>query len=333
MRTWERAASATLATLTLGVWLPAGPDLSMGEGPFETAGQAAGRIPFSAHVVVRWVDQAGAHLTEVDVSTGEGLVRLEGPAAVVIGSGTPLRTNWLRVWTDPADRGKGPDVAGKYQVESGPGPAVAGRPTHLVLLRSGGRLRERLAVDRDSGLVLRREVMAPDGQVHRAVTVERLDTGTGAGADVHGHHRHHAEPAGVRPDAVPPPYRAPAALAGGYQRLGVYHDDRLVHQVYSDGLYGISLFTRSGDLSWRQLPPGGEEVRLGGRGRGVRYGWPGGELVAWQAGPVVRVLVGDAPLEEMLAVARSLPVPGRPSWGARLRTACRRVVEAVSGGP
>ncbi len=331
MRRGLRPSVATVAAVALGAALSLGPGTAgAGEGPLEEAGQAAQRLPFAALVSVEWSDRRGAHSIRVDMTAVGGSVRVHGPTEVLAGSRPrPLAEHegWLLSWPDP--NAATPPIERKYEIVRGPGPVVAGRPTHLLLLRSGGVLRERMAVDEATDLVLRREVLGPAGRPTRVVTVERLEMGARPGP------RHRASqpdrPRGLRAGAVPPPYRAPEALAGGYERVGAYHRPGMVQHLYSDGLRWLSLFLRPGTLSDRAPAPGGEPVRVG-RAPGIRYVWPGGEVVTWEAGPVVRTLVGEAPFDEVLAAARSLPEA--PSFSAldRLRISCRRLAEAVSGG-
>ncbi len=301
-------------------------------GPVEEAREAARRVPFSARVEVSWVDHDGLHTAEMGVRTVGGQVRIQGPAgASGAGATTVLRD-------DSALTGAGQEAAGllspaverKYDVTRGSGPEVAGRQTDEVVLSSAGRIRERLAIDRATGLVLQREVFDDRGRPVRVVRVLQLDKapvprGPSAGSPRDG---------GPRPlqlSRLPSAYPAPAVLAGGYQRVAAYRHSRLVHLLYTDGLHGLSLFSQPGELSVRSLPRGGDKVLVGGS-TGVRYTWPGGEVVTWQAGAMVHTLVGDATAEDLLAAARSLPRPGGRSLLARALGTARLMSELVSGG-
>ena len=68
-----------------------------------------------------------------------------------------------------------------------------------------------------------------------------------------------------------------------------------------------------------------------GRWAATALSWPGGEALAWQAGPIAYTAVGDAPVGEVALAAASVPSPVRLSWVARLRRASRAVAEAISG--
>ena len=48
---------------------------------------------------------------------------------------------------------------------------------------------------------------------------------------------------------------APARLADGYTRVGVFRRDGVVQVLYSDGIYDLSVFERRGVLDRRELGP------------------------------------------------------------------------------
>lgn len=307
-------------------------------GPVEDAREAARRVPFSARVEVSWVDRAGLHTAELGVRALGGGIRIQGPAGEAgtgIGptGGSPVV---LQARLASPAGGAGPDdllapeLEAKYDVERAAGPRVADRPTDLFTLRSGGVVRERLAIDTATGLVLRREVFGPAGRPVRIVTVLQLDTAPvpEAGDSPAGKA---GRPRTIRVDRLPSAYRAPEALPGGYHRVAAYRNDRVVHLLYTDGLHGLSLFSQPGTLRGGTLPPGGDIVAVGASS-GIHYTWPGGDVVTWQVGSVVHTLVGDGTSADLLAAARSLPPPSRPSLLSRLRGTSRLVAEVVSGG-
>ena len=325
--------AAVLTGLALAVpVLPAtGAGLAAVDGPIEEARDAARRVPFSARVEVSWVDHEGAlHTAELGVRTVGGEVRIQGPAVTTAGAAATL----IRDTTVPAPGQAAvellPAVARKYDVTRGAGPEVAGRPTDEVVLRSGGEIRERLAIDRATGLVLQREVFGAEGRPVRIVRVLQLETAPVPSGPVDGG-RSEAARRQLRVSSLPSAYPAPSALAGGYQRVAAYRHARVVHLVYTDGLHGLSLFSQPGELSARSLPRGGQPVRVGSW-RGVHYTWAGGEVVTWQSGAMVHTLVGDGTTEDLVAAARSLPRPKRASLLARMLGTARVLGELVSGG-
>ena len=68
-----------------------------------------------------------------------------------------------------------------------------------------------------------------------------------------------------------------------------------------------------------------------GRWRGWNFDWPGGQVLIWHAGNSVYTLVGDAPPEDLVEVARSVPSHAPASMLHKLRQACRGLVEAFRG--
>lgn len=307
-------------------------------GPVEDARDAARRVPFSARVEVRWVDRAGLHTAELGVRAVGGNISVQGPAGGGDGAspGPDGSSTMLRVSAPSPATGNGandllaPALERKYAVERTAGPTVAGRETNLFVLRSGGKVREQLAIDTDTGLVLRREVFGPEGRPVRVVTVLQLDTApVPEAADKRAGTPEQAR--AIRVSSLPSAYRGPDALTGGYRRIAAYRHERLVQLLYTDGLHGMSLFSQPGRLAAGVLPRGGDPVRVGSSA-GVQYTWPGGDVVTWQVGTVVHTLVGDGTSADLLAAARSLPPPSRPSVLARLRGTSRLVAELVSGG-
>jgi len=123
----------------------------------------------------------------------------------------------------------------------------------------------------------------------------------------------------------------PPALADGYERMGIYSSGAVLHALYSDGVYDLSLFQQAGRLRTSDLPPSGERVAVGGD-TGWRYPWPGGQLVVWSAGGKVFTAVSDAPADQVLAAVRSLPLsPGRElSLLGKVRRACQALMEPLS---
>lgn len=328
MTTRTRLAVALTGLALAAPALPGGgADLAGAETPVEDARQAARRVPFTARVEVSWVDQEGLHTAELTVRAVGGRVTIQ--TAGEGGSATTVQRD-----ADTAGEEAGglltPAVERKYQLIRRDGPVVAGRTTDEVVLRSGGLVRERLAVDKATGLVLQREVFGPLGRPVRVVRVLQLDTAPVPDEAVPGQAGSNA-PKALDVGRLPSAYAAPPGLAGGYRRLAAYRHNQVVHQLYTDGLHGLSLFSQPGDLVTRSLPRGGQVVRVGSA-QGVRYTWPGGEVLTWQSGSMVHTLVGDGTADDLLAAARSLPRPARPSFLVRVLGTARVVGELVSGG-
>lgn len=296
-----------------------------GDDPFDDARQAVARLRFTAAVSVQWVDDFGPHVAVVTVTSDRGRFQVNGPGdgSLLWSTGTAL--------LDP------PPPSRKYQLRTGEAEPVAGRPVTAVEIRSSGVVRERLAVDRETGLLLRREQLDGTGRPVRIVSVENLallpdDTAPsepGPEAD----REPPVEAGGMRPVAfgsLPGRMRAATALAQGYEHVATYRQGLLVQLVYSDGLHGLSVFAQPGRLDRGSLPDGGRPVRLG-RWSGVVYDWPGGEAVTWEAADVVYTVVGNGPVEEVLAAAASVPGPSSPSILSRARQRSRAMFELLTG--
>jgi hypothetical protein len=140
---------------------------------------------------------------------------------------------------------------------------------------------------------------------------------------------HHA-PKAVAPERLGRSAVAPGALADGYQRTGVYRDGSVLHVLYSDGMYDLSVFQQPGRLRRSDVPPSGERVTVG-RATAWRYPWAGGQLVVWSSGGKVFTAVSDAPADQVLAAVRSLPpAPARElSLLGKVRRACQALMEPL----
>lgn len=291
-------------------------------GPVDDAREAARSVPFSARVEVSWVDREGFHTAELGVRAVGGRIRVQGPGE---GDGATVIEDDGQVGGLLA-----PAIERTYELVREDGPVVANRPTDLLLLRRDGELRERLAIDEATGLVLQREVFGPEGKPVRIVRVLQLDTAPLAESAA-GVARKADAPHALSISRLSSRYRAPASLVGGYRRVGAYRHARSVQLLYSDGLHGLSLFTQPGRLAPGALPAGGEAVWVG-RAAGIHYTWAGGGVITWESGRMVHTLVGDGTAADLLAAAASVPAPGRPSLLHRLLGTSRVVAELISGG-
>lgn len=278
---------------------------------------ASSRTAFVGTVVVRWVDgDGGLHEESMGVK-GKG-----GELELGVGVKQPALT-----WSGGLGTTRNaPDPTVKYQVRAELGPLVLERPTTRVLLHLDGRLTEEAAVDDASGLLLRRQLYDSSGVTVRVVEFTSLEDLRPAGANT-------AKPASGRwkvpmVDEVPRPFRAPEELAGGYARLGAYRRGPVLQVLYGDGLRTLSVFSQLGMAEASALPAGGERLPVGGA-LGRRWTWAGGQVVTWSHRGTTTTVVGDGPPAEVLAAARSLPEPARPSFLARLRQASRYVIRRL----
>ena len=301
--------------------LPAG----AGEGPavalLERAREAAATETFAGMVVVEWHDGRRSRRSEVPVQSAAGVFRFGDE---VVGSGARRLVRgpdgWLTLWRHDVVA-LGPSPAEKYDMSVAPGPAVAGRATEMVEVRmaAGTAPVERLYVDGDSGLILRRELLDARGQPYRSLRFVSLSAGVPA--SLVAPTRSSAEEP-VEAGRVSAPYRAPATLGNGYRLVGSYEKPHhVIHLFYSDGLHGLSVFEQRGHLSAAAMPAGGRRVELDGRT--VRtWSTPAGETVVWESDGVVYTVVSDASRVDVAAAVGKLPHSERPK---RLR----RVAEVV----
>ena len=315
--------------VTLGfVVTPAAPALGGSDGPLDDAREVMQRVPFRGRLTIAWTDAGAPRTASIGVRGGDGVVTIDGATdAVASGTRRLLRHGdaWDLLWPGGL-AGAPPGVQRKYSMSRSAGPVVAGRSTELVEVREGSVVRERLALDTETGLLLQREQLASDGSTVRRLVFETIEIGTPPPPHPDAGHVMDVRPLKV---SLPAPYSAPKRLGAGYERVGVYRHGGVVHVLYSDGLYGLSVFEQAGRLD-RSAMPAGESVPLGPR-TGHRYTWAGGHVVLWQAGPTAWTVVGDGPEDQILAAARSLPAAPAISLSQRLRQECRRLVEALSG--
>jgi len=261
------------------------------------------------------------------------------------------RQGWLTP-LPPVDSGR-PDAAlraleEKYEVALAGEDRLLDRPcTRLEVRRRGnGSLRERLWVDDDSGLVLRRESYEGSRRL-RLVAYLSLDLrpGTAARAGIRAARDDDGDSLERRSRAITPVddraltalreagWTVPPSLPGGYEPVGVYavdgSDSQPLHLVYRDGLYTVSLFQQQGRPDWASLPDGAQPADDLGW---PAYEWAGAvpQRLVWEASGTTFSLVGDAPPREFVAIARSLPRPQAPTLPHRLRRGLARLWEWVS---
>ena len=323
----KRAVPLLAVAVTLGLAPGA---MAGSDGPLDDVRTALAKASFSGRMVVSWRDGGALRRTSLMVRAKTGELAFDGPVPIVKTFGS----HFVRLSSGWSDLAPGKEVAqpttDKYTVRRDVGPVVAGRGTDLLEILDRGQLRERMALDHQLGVVLRREQFDDGGRLVRRVEFASFDATTPT-APRGRPQRYRSEQASTMGAAVPAPFRAPASLAGGYRRVGVYVRDAVVHVVYGDGMYGLSVFEQPGHLNWRELPTGGETVSVGGH-RARSYVWPGGGLVTWQAGGSTFTVVGDGLPADVLAAAASLPRGRSLSTAQRLRQTARELVETLSGG-
>ena len=309
------------------------------DDPFDRARAAAAQVSFRGTVEVRWLDGATEHHEQLTVQSAEGSMLLTGGSGnLVMVSASAERLvqhadgGWNLLWPPARDRVDGPDPGLKYQVSEQDGPPVAGRPTTVVDIRQGPLLREQVFLDRETNLLLQRRQFDATGTTTRVVGFTSLVLDPSTAPPPPAGDPSDRAPEVLTPARLPAPALAPDRLADGYTRVGLFRRDGVVQVLYSDGIYDLSVFERRGALDRHELGSTGGPVTVG-KAAGWRYAWPGGQVVLWQAGPSVFTVVSDAPLDQVLAAARALPVPAtpRPSAMERLRSLARTLIQPLEG--
>lgn len=302
------------------------------DSPLEDARRAAERTPFFGVVQVGWRDGEAVRHEELAVQAVDGVLVVRGANSVMAGRDRRRllhhrQGGWDVLWPPQLGPDARPDFGDKYAVAVATGPPVAGRATRVVEVRRGSMLRERFFLDLDTGLMLKREQYDSNGTARRTVGFASVTLARPTEPPPAPPSRRDRSPHPMSATHLPAGYTAPPALDQGYQRVGVYRRSDVVHVLYSDGIYNLSVFEQPGRLEWRHLPAGGHRVAMSGQ-RGWQYGWAGGEVVLWQAGDTIYTVVTDAPPEEAVTAAASLPLPRRRavSLVEKLRQSCRTLV-------
>jgi negative regulator of sigma E activity len=237
---------------------------------------------------------------------------------------------WHELWPSGLGTAGHPAIDKAYETHATGRGAVAGYDTTVVEIRKNGVVRERLDLEAATKLVLRRQQYDRRGVVERAFVFDEVRVPDAAVTTPTVPPAPKKDgPASLTPTRVPRSEQVPALLAGGYRRLGAYQHAGIVQLVYGDGLYDLSLFQQQGRVESSDLPAHRRTVRFEGRSA-WQFSWPGGEGLTWAAGRTVYTLVGDVPPDDLVAVARSVPVQQSTSVAHRLRQACRAVVETFS---
>jgi hypothetical protein len=325
--------AAALVAVVGALTIAAPPTSVADDSPIDASRQATRTLRFEGVVRVEWVDGAGRHVERVKVRSWNGTMAVEGATDLAASDRARFvyhrGLGWAMVWPAELAFEDRPSPDAKYRVIAmGRGPTVADRPTNLVEVRRGSVLCDLVYTDATTGLVLRREQYDSTGELRRTVTFETLDTNTTTPVSVP------SRVADRSPDTVPgmspsAPYRAPAALGAGYELIGAYRQSGTLHLLYSDGIYDLSVFEQRGRLDRDDRPAGRRHVTLAGRDA-WQVSWPGGEVVVWQAGGAVFTAVGEAPIDDVLAAATTMPSAGQPSLVEKLRRMCGSLLDVFS---
>ena len=324
-------AAVTALALVFGVAGPA-PAGVAGPAPLGRAREAAEHTAFEGVLQVRWRDGAVTRSERLTVQAAAGALVVRGGNQVMARPAFGRLVShsgggWEEMWLPSLAPAPRPD--GSKYVTTAPvdGPRLAGRTSRVVELHHKGALLERLHLDVQTGLLLKRDQFDARGDIVRTLAFESLTVGDPVGPLADPRSPAHHAPQAVAADRLGRSAVAPRTLDDGYERMGIYRDGSMVHVLYSDGVYDLSVFQQPGRLRRSDVPSSGERVAVG-RATGWRYPWPGGQLLVWSSGGKVLTAVSDAPADQVLAAARSLPpTPTRElSLLGKVRRACQALM-------
>lgn len=290
--------------------------------PLATATAAARDHAYDGTLTVSWRADGVLRSRSVTVQSDAGSVAVTGDRRLsAVGARRALRSGgvWHLLWSRD-DAREAPPIAAKYLVTVEPGDLVAGRTTDRVRITDPrGRVRELLDLDRETGLLLRREQRNEQGAVMRITGFEEVVIAATPTA---------GEPAEVGPRApkgsgpapvvVAAPFRSLARLPGGFVRVGSYRaagGGR--EQYFSDGLVGVSVFEWGGSLKPGSLPTGGS-YGAAGRADARLYESPVGSVAVWDTDGRTFAVVSEATPIETARIIAALPAEGTDDGPTRV---------------
>jgi hypothetical protein len=303
--------------VALAVFLVAPGGASAGDSNAATAlidrsREAASTHEFTGTMVVSWRVDGRLRSREVDVVERDGVLHLGDDRIVGAGARRLLKTGggWKLLWSGAPTRTE-PDPTGKYDFTVTPGPAVAGRPVSVVVITRTGEdhARERMYFDQETELLLRRDQFDDRGRLVRRVGFVTIS----APQPVPAHQPESLpKPTGIAAQGprtlrqLPDEMRVHSRVGDGFELLGTYGRAGGGAQLYySDGLFGLSLFERAGDVAWDELPPGGRSIDLAGSDARM-YPTPAGSAIVWGHEDVTYTCVTDAPLSDVAKVVQDI---------------------------
>ncbi|MCZ6831777.1 MAG: MucB/RseB C-terminal domain-containing protein [Gammaproteobacteria bacterium] len=247
-----------------------------------------------------------SHSVEGGVES-EYLTRLTGTGGSVLRTGHPLDcihpgNRLLRIGAGFDNDGDDCGLAAHYQLKLGPRDLIAGRYAQIltVLPRDMYRYGYQMALDTETGLLLKSQTMAQDGKILERFQFAALDIGSaqvpGTQVDVL-HYAQHSEHHPV----VPPPEAASTEawrvrwVPEGFTLTEGESHSRL-DKTYTDGLAVFSVFL---EPMQQQIQPGEGRARQGGTTAYTRGMQLGGK-------PILVTVVGEVPINTARMVADSL---------------------------
>jgi hypothetical protein len=317
------ACAATLVLSVVGLFGHGSAGASSAEAVerIEAMREAPRTLRFSGVVQVTWLDEGKQNELTVDVTGDMGAIEVQSGESLVFDRGTRTyfrnKLGWSSALIEP-EKSAAPAPDHRWTLSERRGPKIAGRPTVLVeATRRNGDVAQRLFLDDETSLLLRRQVLDTDGRVHRSLEFLDLDLATTEPLRVpRGVSTRDAKPL----DHVPTGYEAPSRVAGYVLVTRSQHRDG-VELLYSDGLFSVSVFEQRGKLDWDALPARGVSATVDGSDA-RRYSTASADVVMWEHDGTVFTVVSDAPRDVVDELLENL----KPD-----RSTVERVVDYVLG--
>ena len=307
-----RIALVAGVTAGLAVVLLPGARADDAKSVLERARTATVREDFSGLVQIEWLAEGRWKTAQVPVNGTGGTVQVGEGTRQAEGSGDDRWiagvSGWQAGWDEPVT-GDVPSPSAHWDLSLGKADPIAGRTTVVVTAvdPDTGTARLKVYCDKDTGVMLRREVLDRQGRVVRAVGFVEVKKLGGARAAAPADPVTKSAKAKDRPpDKVadlPKGFAAPTRVAGGYVLAGRYlRADGTVQLYYTDGLFGVSVFQQRGELDWNGLPRGGGGVDVDGADA-RSYAVAGGTVMVWDRDDLTRTVVSDATVSDLRAFA------------------------------
>lgn len=325
----------------------------------DRAAQAAEELAYAGEVLWITHDDGGPGIERLEVtSSGNGEISVVrgDEYAVRLGTDRSGLAAYERGWFVPlpaADLSKAHKglsrLEEKYTVGRTGTEYLLDRPctTLVIRRRSDAELVERLWIDDETNLLLRRETYDGEERLLRLVSYLSLEfdpQGRAAVAAAAASRRREplmtqreqdvAEVDDDRLDILRAAgWTVPDLLPGNYRPDGSFalaaEDSQPLQVVYSDGLYTLSLFEQRGAPDLASMSPGAQQTTEFGF---EAYTWPGAvpKRMLWEVSGTTFLLVGDAPPDDFQAIVQALPHPEPDGVVDRLRRGLSRLWSWVS---
>jgi sigma-E factor negative regulatory protein RseB len=332
----SRATGSRLALALVGLGLllastPAAAQSPSGEAAavdlLEHAARASAELSYAGTKYVAAWRQGGAStaLVEVRHEAGRGTVLTTAPTA-----GGPGEDDGLVLAATRLDPALLRTLRDTYDLRVAGTGSCAGRQADVVEARREGAVAGRFWIDRETGLLLRREVYDEAGRrVRSSAFVDLLVVPSGAAPTIAPASRARPLTAGTGDRVTDGRLEAlrregwtlPERLPGGFVLFDARrHGDgeQVLHLAYSDGLSTTSLFVQRGEPG--SEPPDGFSTHDVEGHRVWAHGGAPARMV-WAGDGRVWTVVSDAPDGAVTSAVAALPHDPMPEQGLRARLA------------